>query len=170
MVISKNLNDGVLVCPGLKAIKMTAATWTRYLKIGNKHGSLSAFYSGKTVFLELLAIFTIFLDDLMQDLVVKELNNYDLNASECRFTTSKVENMDWDRHRYFTLGVVLFLLGIQFRMLDSFVLNESTTRALHRFAKQSQIATTDGMAEMYMSMALPRRRPSSRHTLSVGFS
>ncbi len=139
---------------------MTAATWTRYLKIGNKHGSLSAFYSGKTVFLELLAIFTIFLDDLMQDLVVKELNNYDLNASECRFTTSKVENMDWDRHRYFTLGVVLFLLGIQFRMLDSFVLNESTTRALHRFAKQSQIATTDGMAEMYMSMA-----PSPKKTI-----
>jgi hypothetical protein len=66
---------------------------------------------------------------------------------------SKVGNMDWDRHRYFTLGVVLFLLGIQFRMLDSFVLNETSTRALHRFAKQSQIATPDGMTDMYLSVA-----------------
>lgn len=60
--------------------------------------------------------------------------------------------MDWDRNRYFSLGVILFLLGIQFRMVDSFVLNESSTRALHRFAKHSQIAT-NGMAEMYMSVA-----------------
>jgi hypothetical protein len=136
------------------------ATRTHYLKIGINLASFSAFYSGKTVFLELLAFITLFLGDLVQDLVAKELNIYDLNASECRFTTSKVENMDWDRHRYFTLGVVLFLLGIQFRMLDSFVLNEQATRALHRFAKQSQIATTDGMADMYMSVA-----PSPKKTV-----
>jgi hypothetical protein len=68
--------------------------------------------------------------------------------------------MDWDRNRYFTLGVVLFLLGIQFRMVDAFVLNESATRALHRFAKQSQIANTNGMTELAMSMA-----PSPKKTL-----
>ncbi len=61
--------------------------------------------------------------------------------------------MDWDRHRYFTLGVVLFLLGIQFRLVDSFVLNETSTRALHRFAKQSQMANSGSMTDMYMSVA-----------------
>ncbi len=37
--------------------------------------------------------------------------------------------MSMYRNRYFLLGVLLLLLGIQFRMVDSFVLNESATRA-----------------------------------------
>jgi hypothetical protein len=61
--------------------------------------------------------------------------------------------MEWDRYRYFTLGVVLFLLGIQFRTVESFVLNEPSTRALHRFARQSQIASNDGLTDVYMSVA-----------------
>ena len=32
--------------------------------------------------------------------------------------------MDIDRNRYFMFGVVLFLLGLQFRLVDSFVLND----------------------------------------------
>lgn len=66
--------------------------------------------------------------------------------------------MDWDRNRYFALGMILFFLGIQFRMVDSFVLNESSTRALHRFAKQSQIASSSGMTEVYMSVAQSPRK------------
>ncbi len=68
--------------------------------------------------------------------------------------------MDLDRNRYFAFGMVLFLLGIQFRMVESFVLNEASTRALHRFAKQSQIASSGGMAEMYMNVA-----PSPKKTI-----
>ncbi|MDZ4851434.1 MAG: hypothetical protein SGI77_19260 [Pirellulaceae bacterium] len=45
-------------------------------------------------------------------------------------------------------------------MVDSFVLNETSTRALHRLAKQSQIASSNGMAEMYMSVA-----PSPKKTI-----
>lgn len=60
--------------------------------------------------------------------------------------------MDWDRNRYFTVGVVLFLLGIQFRMIDTYVLNDSSTRALYRFAKNSQIANSGpNMTDIYMS-------------------
>ncbi len=66
--------------------------------------------------------------------------------------------MDWDRNRYFALGIILFLIGIQFRMVDSFVLNESSTRALHRFAKQSQMASPRGMTDMYMSVALSPKK------------
>jgi hypothetical protein len=61
--------------------------------------------------------------------------------------------MDFDRNRYFMFGVIIFLLGMQFRMIDSFVLNESSTRTLHRIAKRSQIASTDMRTNVYMTMA-----------------
>jgi len=73
------------------------------------------------------------------------------------FLDVRLENgnglMDWDRNRYFALGVVLVFIGIQFRMVESFVLSEQSTRALHRFARQSQIASNNGMTDMYMSVA-----------------
>ncbi len=37
--------------------------------------------------------------------------------------------MEFDRNRYFMIGILLFLLGMQFRMVESFVLNETSTRA-----------------------------------------
>lgn len=45
--------------------------------------------------------------------------------------------MKLNRNRFFLIGVLLVLLGVQFRMIDSFVLNENTTRTL---AKVSQKA------------------------------
>jgi hypothetical protein len=44
------------------------------------------------------------------------------------------------RHRYFLFGILLVLLGIQFRMLDSFVLNEKATRALANVTKTQTVA------------------------------
>ena len=58
------------------------------------------------------------------------------------------------------VGVLLFLIGIQFRMIDSFVLNESSTRALHRIAKNSQIASNNVATNMYMQVA-----PSPKKTV-----
>ncbi len=65
--------------------------------------------------------------------------------------------MDIDRNRYFMLGVVLFLLGIQFRMVDSFVLNEYTTKALHRFAQKTQIANSNAATDLYVEVASPKK-------------
>lgn len=45
--------------------------------------------------------------------------------------------MKINRNRFFLIGALLVLLGAQFRMIDSFVLNEHTTRTL---AKVSQRA------------------------------
>ena len=42
--------------------------------------------------------------------------------------------MELNRNHYFMAGVVLLLLGIQLRMIDAFVLNESTTRFLSQRA------------------------------------
>jgi hypothetical protein len=36
--------------------------------------------------------------------------------------------MEFNRNHYFLAGIVVLLLGIQLRMVDSFVLNESSTR------------------------------------------
>jgi hypothetical protein len=52
------------------------------------------------------------------------------------------------RNRYFLAGILLLLLGIQFRMVDSFVLNESTTRALARITKNS-VADNSSMTSMF---------------------
>lgn len=36
--------------------------------------------------------------------------------------------MELNRNHYFMAGIVLLLLGIQFRLVDSYVLNEQSTR------------------------------------------
>ncbi len=43
--------------------------------------------------------------------------------------------MSYYRNRYFLLGLLLMLLGAQFRMIDSFVLNEPTTKLLAKVTK-----------------------------------
>ncbi|MBX3420729.1 MAG: hypothetical protein KF752_04150 [Pirellulaceae bacterium] len=60
--------------------------------------------------------------------------------------------MDFDRNRYFMVGILVFLLGMQFRMVESFVLNETSTRALARIAKDTQLANTGYGTQMYMNM------------------
>jgi hypothetical protein len=46
-----------------------------------------------------------------------------------------------DRNRYFLIGVLLILAGIQFRLVESFVLNEPTTRTLARLSRNSPVTT-----------------------------
>ena len=59
--------------------------------------------------------------------------------------------MSMYRNRYFLAGILLVLLGIQFRMIDSFVLNESATRVLARVTKKTT-ADTSGMSSMLMNV------------------
>lgn len=47
--------------------------------------------------------------------------------------------MDISRNQYFMMGLVLVFLGIQFRLIDSAVLNRGTTEFL---ARRSQSSTT----------------------------
>ena len=44
------------------------------------------------------------------------------------------------RNRYFLLGILLLLLGVQFRMVDSFVLNEPATRVLAKVTRTKVVA------------------------------
>ncbi|MCG8649304.1 MAG: hypothetical protein MI861_05700 [Pirellulales bacterium] len=58
--------------------------------------------------------------------------------------------MSMYRNRYFLLGILLVLLGIQFRMVDSFVLNEQATRALARVTKSRSVADNTGVNSLMM--------------------
>ncbi len=60
--------------------------------------------------------------------------------------------MSMYRNRYFLAGVLLILLGIQFRMIDSFVLNEPATRALARITKSTPVADNSGMTSILMTV------------------
>jgi hypothetical protein len=96
-------------------------------------------------------------------------NRYDFNSLKlgigaCRNTYLRCFNvlpefiaMDIDRNRYFMFGIILFLLGLQFRIVDSFVLNESTTRAMHRFAQQSKITDRNLATDVYMQVSTPKK-------------
>ena len=67
--------------------------------------------------------------------------------------------MSMYRNRYFLAGILLILLGVQFRMVDSFVLNESATRALARVSKSGAVADNASVGAMMMRMyPNPRKR------------
>lgn len=61
--------------------------------------------------------------------------------------------MSMYRNRYFLLGTLLILLGVQFRMIDSFVLNESTTRVLAKISKQTHIADNSPITNFMMQIS-----------------
>jgi hypothetical protein len=67
--------------------------------------------------------------------------------------------VEFNRNRYFMIGVLLFLLGLQFRMVESFVLNETSTRVLARMTRGSKYASASNMGQaMYMNVAAPKKQ------------
>lgn len=60
--------------------------------------------------------------------------------------------MSMYRNRYFLAGVLLILLGIQFRMVHSFVLNEKATRVLARVTKSTPVADNSSMTALWMNV------------------
>jgi hypothetical protein len=67
--------------------------------------------------------------------------------------------MSITRNRYFLVGILLVLLGIQFRMIDSFVLKEPASRVLARFNKTAPVADNSGMSSLLMQVY---RKPTNR--------
>ena len=65
------------------------------------------------------------------------------------------------RNRCFLLGVLLILLGIQFRMIDSFVLNTPATRAIARVTKGTPVASNDSLSNFLMDV---HPKPTKRIT------
>lgn len=57
------------------------------------------------------------------------------------------------RNRYFLSGILLLLLGIQFRMVDSFVLNETTTKVLAKVTRTKTVADNSMFGGLIRSVA-----------------
>lgn len=71
--------------------------------------------------------------------------------------------MEFNRNQYFMAGLVVLLVGIQLRLVDTFVLNEKATQFLaHRIQalKGQQIASADGAATL-----LTTPPPAHKHRL-----
>jgi len=64
--------------------------------------------------------------------------------------------MDLNRNQYFLAGLVVCLLGIQLRLVDTFVLNERATQFLAR--RIPQIASTSEKATLLASSPLVTRQ------------
>lgn len=59
--------------------------------------------------------------------------------------------MEFNRNQYFMAGVLILLLGIQFRTVDTFVLNERATQFLAQRVnawKQPQMASAGSLPSM----------------------
>ena len=69
--------------------------------------------------------------------------------------------MQFTRNRYFMAGMLLVLLGIQFRLVQSVVLNEPTTRTLAKVMQQNPVASN----EPSMSSFLMQVHPSPKKRL-----
>ena len=61
--------------------------------------------------------------------------------------------MSRSRQRYFLIGFLLLLLGAQFRMIDSFVLNETCTRMLAKVTKSSPVADNSAVSSLFWEVA-----------------
>ncbi|MFT5526381.1 MAG: hypothetical protein ACI9G1_003616 [Pirellulaceae bacterium] len=64
--------------------------------------------------------------------------------------------MDISRNQWFLAGLVLVALGLQFRFVDSFVLNEPCAKFIaKRFNKQQQAANTSPFPMFLSNAAAP---------------
>ncbi len=50
--------------------------------------------------------------------------------------------MELNRNQYFFLGVVILLIGLQFRMVSSYILTDDATRFLAERTKRSEVSAT----------------------------
>ncbi|QDV68289.1 hypothetical protein Poly24_19980 [Rosistilla carotiformis] len=60
--------------------------------------------------------------------------------------------MKFTRNHYFLIGILLILFGIQFRLVDSFVLNERCTKALDRVMRNTPVASNDPFSSFVMQV------------------
>lgn len=80
--------------------------------------------------------------------------------------------MELNRNQYFMAGLVVFLLGLQLRMVDSFVLNERATQVLHQRMQQIKSQQTASAGDF--NTILDSTPPGAKHHLRppkwIGYS
>jgi hypothetical protein len=72
--------------------------------------------------------------------------------------SEKEKSMSLNRNHYFLLGTILLLLGLQFRLIDSVVLNEQSTRFLaQRLGTTTDAATAQVLHTTGFGAVMPRK-------------
>ena len=71
--------------------------------------------------------------------------------------------MDFNRNQYFMAGLVIFLLGIQLRMVDTFVLNERATQFIAQ--RMQQIKGKEVASAGDLRTALAAQAPIAKHRI-----
>lgn len=57
--------------------------------------------------------------------------------------------MEFNRNHYFGFGLIVLLLGLQFRYVDSFQLTEETTKVLAKRLKKETVVTQNPLAAIF---------------------
>jgi len=81
--------------------------------------------------------------------------------------------MEFNRNQYFMAGLVVLLVGIQLRLVDTFVLNERTTHFLAQKMQQmksSQLASTSEAATLITSAPPPMTKHRLKRPKWLGYS
>lgn len=71
--------------------------------------------------------------------------------------------MEFNRNQYFLAGLVVFLLGVQMRMVEAFVLNERATQFLAQRIqdfKGNEVASASDLPSLFAAQA-----PIAKHRL-----
>lgn len=68
--------------------------------------------------------------------------------------------MELNRHHYFILGIVVLLLGVQLRMVESYQLNADATRWLMERSNDASVKAVKTASELF-----PAAGPQPRKTL-----
>jgi hypothetical protein len=72
--------------------------------------------------------------------------------------------MEFNRNQYFLAGLVIFVLGIQLRMVEGFVLNERATQILHQRLNGGRGPTLASAGDEAALMAATGLAPNHRVT------
>jgi hypothetical protein len=65
--------------------------------------------------------------------------------------------MDLNRHQFLFIGLLVLLIGVQFRYVNAYVLNPETTKFLAERTGQTDAATSSILAATSGSSAAPRK-------------
>ena len=77
--------------------------------------------------------------------------------------------MEFNRNQFFMLGLVLLFLGIQFRAVETFVLNEKASRFLVERFKPT-VADASGAVQPFLAAVGPTPRRTVRPPDWLGWS
>ena len=66
--------------------------------------------------------------------------------------------MEINRNQYFLAGLVILLLGVQFRMVESYVLNEQASEYLQERYAENEFASRSNPLPLFLAAASPPTR------------